>query len=98
VVPKATPVIKGCADGAVAPPGINTAAGMTVSLDESPLANSTWTPPGGAGVVRLTGTGMDWLGPTIRLPGSTIEPDGTPALVSRKTAEVETPVTVAVTV
>jgi hypothetical protein len=34
------------------------------------LDSTTFTPPGGAGTVKLTGTVTVWFGPTVRLLGS----------------------------
>jgi hypothetical protein len=81
----------------IAPPGMNTAVGATVSFDASLLASSILIPPGGAGSVRLTGTATDWLGPTDKFPGRTIAPDAAFVLVSRKAAELDTPGADAVT-
>ena len=95
--PKLMPVTFGCETGAVAPPGMNTVGGAIVTLVKSLLLKATTTPFSGAGTVRFTGNGRDWLGPTVRLPGRLMVPEGAPALVSVKTAGIATPAADAVT-
>src|ERR1035441_11125504 len=73
--PKLMPVTFGCETGAVAPPGMNTVGGVIVALVKSLLLKATTTPFRGAGTVRFTGDGRDWLGPTVRLPERLIVPD-----------------------
>ena len=58
--PMFTPVTCGCEDGAVAPPGMNTLAGLTRTVVDLLLVNVSVTPPEGAGVPSLTGNGTAW--------------------------------------
>ena len=55
-----TPVTCGCEDGAVAPAGMNTLAGLTRTVVALLLVNVSVTPPEGAGVPSLTGKGTVW--------------------------------------
>ena len=89
--PKLTPVTLGCETGAVAPPGMNTVGGAIVTLFKSLLLKATTTPFSGAGTVRFTGIGRDWLGPTVRLPERLIVPEAAATFVSVKTAGLATP-------
>ena len=91
------PVTLGCETGAVAPPGMNTVGGAIVALVESLLLKATTTPFSGAGTVRFTGNGRDWLGPTVRLPERLIVPEAPATFVSVKTAGLATPAVDAVT-
>ena len=45
--PMFTPVTCGCEDGAVAPPGMNTLAGLTRTVVDLLLVNVSVTPPAG---------------------------------------------------
>jgi hypothetical protein len=95
--PKLMPVMFGCEAGVVAPPAMNTVDGAIVAFVESLLVKVTVNPFGGAGTVRVTANGRDWLGPTVRLPGRLMVPVGAPALVSVKAAGIATPAADAVT-
>src|ERR1035438_4170041 len=95
--PKLMPVMFGCETGAVAPPGMNTVGGVIVALVKSLLLKATTTPFRGAGTVRFTGDGRDWLGPTVRLPERLIVPEAPATFVSVKTAGFATPAADAVT-
>ena len=59
---------------------------MTVTLDVLPLASVTVTPPGGAGVVKLTGKETDWFVPTMMPLGKLIAAEPAAMLVSWKLA------------
>jgi hypothetical protein len=72
-------------------------AGAIVTFDVSLLDSMTFTPLGGAGTVKLTGTVTVWFGPTVMLPGRLIAPELAAVLFSRKLAGVPTPTADAVT-
>ena len=71
--PRATPATCAAVFGVVACSGMVT-VWVTVSLDESLLASVIVTPPTGAGVVRLTCSGVDWPRPTLTLLCTEIRP------------------------
>ena len=68
-----TPVTCGCEDGAVAPAGMNTPAGLTRIVVVLLLVKVSVTPPEGAGVPSLTGNGTVWPKGTVTT-GSVIDP------------------------
>jgi hypothetical protein len=84
--------------GAVDPPGTSTVAGAIETLDGSVLSKFTVTPPGGAGVVSVTGNDADWLVPNVRPLGRRIFPEVAGAFVKTKFAVPASPATDAVTV
>jgi hypothetical protein len=63
--------------GAVAPSGIETVVGATVTFEVSLLASDTVTPPAGAGVPKVTANEADWPNPTDRFAGKPIIPGTT---------------------
>src|SRR5207249_7125892 len=63
------PVIVGRVAGAVAPPAMKTLDGVTVNFEGSLLVSVTVTPPGGAGVDKLTGRGAELCIPTASKTG-----------------------------
>lgn len=96
--PKLIPATRGCTAAVVAPPAMNTLEGETVTLDASLLLRATYTPPVGAGFVRVTGKVTDWLGPTLTLTGNVTAPELDAVFANVKTAGVDTPATEAKTV
>jgi len=68
--PRLTPVTFGIVEDVVAPAGITTLAGLTVSLLVSLLTSETVSPPAGAGVDKVTGSVAVWPKPTVTLAGS----------------------------
>src|ERR1700738_2053134 len=62
------PVMLGSTAGAVAPPAMKT-LGVTVNFEGSLLISVTVTPPGGAGVDKLTGSGTELRIPTASKTG-----------------------------
>ena len=97
VDPKSTPVTFGCDDGAVAPAWMKTDEGEMVAIAGLLLVKLTFTPPGGAGIVKEAGNGRDWPGPTVRFAGNVIAPEGPAAFVSVNSAGAATPIAVAAT-
>jgi hypothetical protein len=95
--PKLTPAMFGGEAGVTAPPAMNTVDGEIVAFVKSLLFKETVSPLCGAGAVRVTANGRDWFGPTVRLAGRLMVPEGAPALVSVKTAGIATPAADAVT-
>ena len=72
--PMPAPVTCGCVAGTVAPCGMTTLAGVTVTFEASLLFSVTVTPPAGAGAGRVTVNGADWPNLTGVLAGDLIAP------------------------
>ena len=70
--PALMPFTVACVAGDVAPPAMKT-LGVTIAFEGSPLASRTFTPPGGAGLPKVTGSATDRPSPTAVLAGRLIE-------------------------
>jgi hypothetical protein len=67
VMPILTPFTDGVVAGTVDPAGIKRVLGLTVAVSVLLLVSVTVTPPGGAGVPSVTGSGTDSSTPTVTL-------------------------------
>jgi len=92
-VPKFMPVTCGGAAGVVAPAGISTLAGRTVTFELSLLVNVIITPDGGAGADNVTGNDALCPIPMVTLDGKIIPV----TFVNEKLADAATPATDAFT-
>ena len=68
------PVTCGCVAGVVAPAGMKTLAGVTVTLEVSVLLSVTVTPPAGASGDKATANTTDWPIPSVTFAGRLIPP------------------------
>ena len=71
--PKETPFTFGVTEPAVAPAGMRSPDGVSVTLVGSPLLSVTKTPPVGAGATNVTGNGADAPKPTVSPAGNRME-------------------------
>ena len=80
--PTFTAVNCGCAAGCVAPAGMVTEVGVTVSLCVSLLARFTVVPPAGAGLDKVTVSVPVWLSTIVAGPERLIVPGGSTVTVA----------------
>lgn len=72
--PTIWPITIGWTAGVLDPDAMETVAGLTVTLVGSLPDRLTVTPPGGAGIGKVTGSGVDTPAPTVRPAGRLIAP------------------------